>query len=348
MIHLLYGKDPYQVSSALSSIRNALAVADDMIASNTTVLEGRTLVPGELLAHATAVPFLAPARLVIVDGLLRALGEVKRGRAKRKSDADDPLASWRDAAALLGDPATMPETTTLVFVEAELAKTNAAFTIFAPIAKTVEFNQLSGTELVAWVKNTAKREKIKLTEGAAKSLVDLIGGDLWALSNELKKLDTYAAGEAVGEAAVAELVPAAHETKFWDVADAVIAGDERKALTSLRRLLIDGYPPQVITSMIVKQYRQLLVVKDLRDRRIGRDETARASGVPGFKVDAVSAMAQRYSWPRLREAYAKLLESDLSVKRGLQDDESALQLLIHELCAMRPASGARPTVPSRA
>ena len=348
MIHLLYGKDSYQVSSALSSIRNALAVADDMIASNTTVLEGRNLTPDELLAHATAVPFLAANRLVIVDGLLRALGEVKRGRAKKKSDADDPLEPWRRAAALLGDPATMPETTTLVFVEAELAKSNAAFTIFAPIAKTVEYNPLSGAELVAWVRNTAKREKIKLTDGAAKSLVDLIGSDLWALSNELKKLDAYGGGEAVGEAAVAELVPAAHETKFWDVADAVIAGDERTALTSLRRLLVDGYPPQVITSMIVRQYRQLLLVKDLRDRRVGRDETARASGVPGFKLDAVSAMAQRYSWPRLRAAYGKLLESDLSVKRGLQDDESALQLLIHELCAMRPASGARPMAPSRA
>jgi DNA polymerase-3 subunit delta len=348
VIHLLYGKDSYQVSSALSSIRNALGVADDMIASNTTVLEGRNLVPDELLAHATAVPFLAANRLVIVDGLLRALGEVKRGRAKKKSDVDDPLAGWRQAATVLADPATMPETTTLVFVEAELAKSNAAFTIFAPLAKTVEFNPLSGNELAAWVKNTAKREKIKLTEGAAKSLVDLIGGDLWALSNELKKLDTYAAGEAVGEAAVAELVPAAHETKFWDVADAVIAGDERRALTSLRRLLVDGYPPQVIMSMIVKQYRQLLLVKDLRDRRVGRDETARASGVPGFKLDAVSATAQRYSWPRLREAYGKLIESDLSVKRGLQDDESALQLLIHELCAMRPASGARPLASPRA
>ena len=349
MIHLLYGKDSYQVSSALSSIKNALAVADTdkMLASNTTVLDGRGLTPDELLAHATAVPFLAADRLVVVDGLLRALGEVKRGRAKKKSDADDPLEPWRRAAALLGDPATMPETTTLVFVEAELAKTNAAFTIFAPVAKTVEFNPLSGTELVAWVKNTAKREKIKLTEGAAKSLVDLIGGDLWALSNELKKLDTYAAGEAVGEVAVAELVSAAHETKFWDVADAVIAGNERKALTSLRRLLVDGYPPQVITSMIVKQYRQLLLVKDLRERRVARDETARASGVPAFKLDDVSAVAQRYSWPRLREAYGKLLESDLSVKRGLQDDESALQLLIHELCAMRPASAARPLAPSR-
>jgi DNA polymerase-3 subunit delta len=138
------------------------------------------------------------------------------------------------------------------------------------------------------------------------------------------------------------LVSAAHDEKLWDVAEAVVAGNERKALTSMRRLLTDGYPLPVIMSMVVRQYRQLLLVKDLRDRRASRDETLRASGVPGFKLDDVSRTAQRYSWPLLREAYAKLLDADLSIKRGLQDDESALQLLIHELCAMRPVAPARP------
>ena len=114
------------------------------------------------------------------------------------------------------------------------------------------------------------------------------------------------------------------------------------ALTSLRRLLVDGIPSQVITSMIVRQYRQLLLVKDMRDRRVGREEMARVSGVPSFKLGEVSARAGHYSWPLLGEAYNRLLSSDLSVKRGLQDDESALQLLIHELCALRPAAARSP------
>jgi DNA polymerase III subunit delta len=229
-----------------------------------------------------------------------------------------------------------------VFLEGELAKNNAAFTIFSPIARTVEFKSLAANELVAWVKNTAKRKKMKLTDGAAVTLAKLIGPDLWAIETELDRLDAYAGGEALGEAAVSELVSAAHDEKLWDVADAVVAGNERKALTSMRRLFTDGYPLPVIMTMVVRQYRQMLLVKDMRDRRISRDEMASASGVPAWKLDDVGRMAQRYSWPLLREAYAKLLDADLSIKRGLQDDESALQLLIHELCALRPVAPVRP------
>jgi DNA polymerase-3 subunit delta len=342
VIHLLYGKDSYQVSHALASIKSSLGDEDGMLASNTTTLDGAGVSAPELLAHAQAVPFLAPHRLVVVEGLLRALGGIKRGRAKKNAPADDPLEPWKRAAGQLSKPETMPESTTLVFVEGDVGQNNAAFTIFAPIARAVEFKPLLGNELVAWVKNLAKRKKLKLTDGAAVTLAKLIGPDLWAIETELDKLDAYAGADAIGEAAVSALVTAAYDEKLWDVADAIVVGDERKALTSMRRLLIDGYPVPVLTSMVVRQYRQLLLMKDLRDRRVSRDETARLSGVPPFKLDDVGRIANQYSWPLLREAYTRLLDADLSIKRGLQDDESALQLLIHDLCAKRPAPTGRP------
>ena len=94
--------------------------------------------------------------------------------------------------------------------------------------------------------------------------------------------------------------------------------------------------------MIARQYRQLVIVKEMRDRRAPQGEVARAAGVPEWKVDGVAALAGRYSWPDLRRAYQLLLDADLSIKRGLQDDESALQLLIHELCSLAPRAAGTP------
>lgn len=344
MIHLLHGKDDYQVRQALSVIREDLAADDDMLRTNTTVLEGRGLSPDELLAHVTAAPFLAAHRLVIVEGLLRALGEVRGGRrSKKKADADDPLEPWRRAASRMSDPATMPETTTVVLVEGELAKTNPAFPIFAPIAYTTEYGPLPPNELANWIRARAKEKKLKLTDGAAQLLANLIGGDLWALDNELDKLAAYAGGETVDEKTVPELVSSARETKVWELADAVVAGNERKALTAMGRLLQEGEAPQLLLFMVARQYRQLVTLKDLRDRRVAREEQQRVSGVPGFKLNEVGALAGRYTWPRLHTAYRMILDADLSVKRGLQDDESALQLLVHELCALAPTGAARPS-----
>ncbi len=162
------------------------------------------------------------------------------------------------------------------------------------------------------------------------------------MKHAIAKLAAYAGGETIDEEMVRELVTATDDTKFWSITDAVIAGNERKALTSLQRMLTDGAAPAMLSAMLVRQYRQLAIVKDMRDRRASQDEMARASGVPAFKVAEVSALASRYSWAQVRAAYARLLAADLSVKRGLQDDESALQLLVHELCAMAPKGAARP------
>ena len=341
MIHLFYGKDDYQIRSALRALRDDLKQSDDMLDSNTTVLDGRTITPLEMLAHATSVPFLAPNKLVIVEGLLGSVGASKGGRRKKKGDGDDPLDPWRAAAGQLADKKTMPETTILVLVEGDVAKTNAAFTIFAPIARTREFSALDGAELTKWLHEAEKTEKATLSDGAERALLAALAPDLWALKNAVALLAAYADGETIDEAMVRELVTASDDTKFWNITDAVVAGDERKALAALQRLLTDGSAPAMLSAMVVRQYRQMAIVKDMRDRRASQDETARVAGVPSFKVAAVSALASRYSWPMMRAAYDRLLVADLSVKRGLQDDESALQLLVHELCAMAP-KGAAP------
>jgi DNA polymerase-3 subunit delta len=124
--------------------------------------------------------------------------------------------------------------------------------------------------------------------------------------------------------------------------DAVVAGNEKKALASLTKLLIEGEPVQVLMSMVVRQVRQLVLVKEMRERRASPDEIARATGVQSWKVNDVAALAARYSWDDLRRAYRLMLDADLNVKRGLQDDESSLQLLVHELCALAPRGPSRP------
>jgi len=345
VIHLLHGKDSYRVHAAFIAIRSALETTDGMLESNTSVLDGRTLTPVELQAHVTAVPFLAPHRLVVVEGLLRAVGENTSGRRRKKSETEDAIAPWRPVAAALADPASMPDSTTLVFLEGELTRANAAFPVFAPIARSNEYLPLDRDALLAWLKQETRARGLKLTAGAASRLIELVGTDLWSMTGELDKLQAYAAGDEVDEATVTSLVtPTQRETKFWELTDAIVAGDEAKALTSLSRLLQDGEAPQLLSFMIAAQFRRIAVVKDLADRRAPRSEIA-ALIDPQKKRDSMINRAiqnaGRYTWAQVEHAYQRLIDADLSVKRGLQDDESALQLLVHELCAVAPRGAAR-------
>ena len=117
---------------------------------------------------------------------------------------------------------------------------------------------------------------------AVAALAQLVGPDLWMLSNEIEKLGAYAGKEEVTQEMVEDLVSAAREARIWDLTDAVVAGDSRKALATLSRLLTEGQPAPMLAFMIVRQYRQIALVKDLRERRVRQDEVARAAGwLPG-------------------------------------------------------------------
>ena len=347
MIHLIHGKDRYLVRRALHDLRDELARGDDMLDTNTTVLDGATLTPGELLAHAQAVPFLAQSRLVIVEGLLAQVGGGRRGRRSKKLADDDPLAPWAAAAAQLADPAQMPPTTTLVFVEGELGRSNAAFSIFAPISRVVTCDGLGKDELISWIQGAAKARGVTFEGRALAAFSQLTNGDLWTIENELDKLAAYTGGGSVTEDTVEQVVSSAQEAKVWDLSDAIVAGNERKALAVMRTLLEAGEPAPLLMFMVVRQYRQIVMLKDMREHRARPDEIQRATGILPFRMGAVGALASRYGWEDLRAAYATLLDADLAVKRGLRDDEAALQLAVHELCRMAPAARAQASMRGR-
>jgi DNA polymerase-3 subunit delta len=346
VIRLIHGKDRYLALAALREIRASLSAENDMLETNTTVLEGPAVTPGELLAHCQAVPFLGGARLVVVEGLLAHLGGTRRGRrTAKKPPANDPLAPWAALAAQLADAATMPETTTLVLLEGELTRSNAAFPIFAPIARVRDCAPLEASELATWIKRGAAERNLDLAPRALAALQQLTAGDLWTIENELDKLATYADGGIVDETTIVEVVSSARESRIWDLTDAVVAGDEPKALTSMGALLQEGQAVPLLMFMLVRQYRQIAIVKDMRECRVRQDEIARTAGLPGGRVNAVSNLSSRYSWDQLHAAYAALLDADLAVKRGLRDDEASLQLVVHQLCTLSgrsPATYRRP------
>ncbi len=72
-----------------------------------------------------------------------------------------------------------------------------------------------------------------------------------------------------------------------------------------------------------------------------QDEIERGAGITSYRLKAVGDLAGRYSWGAVRRAYSLLLESDLAVKRGIQNDEAALDLLANQLCALAPGTGRR-------
>ncbi|HLA19790.1 MAG TPA: DNA polymerase III subunit delta [Dehalococcoidia bacterium] len=330
MLYVFFGKDSFSLRQRLDDLRASLD-ADGMLASSTSVLDGRRATLAEVTAACDTVPFMCAHRLVIVEGLLSRFGA---GRARKRGGE---VEAW---LPLAGYAERMPPSTHLVLVDTEAEGDGALVAALRGKGEVREFRPLAQRAVNDWIRARAKSTGLELSAAAARLLADFVGNDLWTLSGELEKLSVYAAGHPVGEDDVRALVAAVRETTVFPLVDAIVEGRPAAAIKLLRQMFRQESGPQYILAMIQRQLRHLAVAREMLDagesgRRIGE-----ALRLRDFALDKLLEQAGRYSQPRLKSAFQRVLEADLQVKRGVYDGELALELLVHDLAAPARQAGA--------
>ncbi len=198
-------------------------------------------------------------------------------------------------------------------------------------AEVQQFDELEKGELAGWIRDRAELYGANLEPRATAAMAELIGGDLWTIDSELRKLATYAGGGAVSEDIVRDLVSQVREANAFALADAIVEGRAEDAIKLFQQRLADGDAPLRLLALIARQYRLLIQAKELQTQNVKPPEIGKRLGLHNFVAQRVLRQAPPYSIEELRAAYARLLEADLSIKRGIYSDETALELLIFEL-----------------
>ncbi len=337
MLYIFHGPDDFTRTEKIAALQAALG--DPTTAGlNMVVLEGRTLTLSDLRQHSDAMPFLAPRRLVIVNGYLSSLSGRSEGAdgdpAKTITNPTGPDKA-QQLQALLDYLGRMPPTTDLVLVETKtLDRSHAALKTAKALGGEVVFFAISDN-LPAWIMRRAKEHNAVIEPGAAELLARLVGPDLRVLNSELEKLALYTAGQRpISKADIDLLVPYTEEADQFGLANAIGQRNARRAYDQLRKELDEVSNPMVILGSIAAQIRSLLEVKDMAERGMSPAEIAQ---VKGWKSDYAATArlkeAANFSMARLEQTMEMLLEIDVSIKTGRMDSRLALDMLIARLCA---------------
>ena len=124
---------------------------------------------------------------------------------------------------------------------------------------------------------------------------------------------------------------AALRTLLFDLVDCVGRRQTDKALNLLHRLLDDGQAPLYLLSMLARQIRILLQIKDLQAQHISQQEIARRLSLHPYVVEKGHAQAQNFAMAQLESAHRRLVEADRQIKTGEAEDVLALDLLVTDL-----------------
>ncbi len=330
MFYILYGPDTFSRHQVLEEIKSGLG-RSDMLSMNTSLLEGQQLTPDQVQDVCSAVPFLCPARLVVVDRLLERF-EPRPGSAQRsnrsKQRSNSHLKEWET----FGDYVSklMPPTTILVLTDGKLTYRNRLLKFLAPLATVRTFPYLRSKELGNWITKYTKKGRGTITPEAVELLIALIGGDLWAMGNEIDKLLAYCSGRIITEDDVKQLTCYYREVNIFHLVDSILYSRRKTAQQQLYRLFQEGVEPLNILSLITRQLRLIVRAKELMGV-MSRAQIQDKLGLQEYALEQILGQAREYEMERLKRAYHKVLESDIAIKTGKYRGDLAVDLLILEL-----------------
>lgn len=328
MFYIFHGEDEFSRAEEVQKLKAKMG-DPDMLALNTALLDGRKVTFSELVQTCDTLPFLTERRLVIVEGLLTRLTDKEGGSGKRSKENSDFLEELKKYLPQMAD------TTRLIFLEDKsLGKRHPILTLAekCPSGFVKEFTAPQKGSLHKWItQRVAHKKGAGVDPQAVTELAAFVGDDLRLLDQEIEKLVTFAgAGQTITRENVREMVTYSQEANIFDMVDALGKQDASAATRLFHDLLDkDGASPFYLLTMIVRQFRILLQLKEL-------PHTAAASELKlhPFVVQKASNQARNFSAAQLREIYRRLLDIDHAVKTGQIDIVLALDLFIAQVVTL--------------
>ena len=159
-----------------------------------------------------------------------------------------------------------------------------------------------------------------ITAHAAQNLVSAIRGDLMELLAAARQLVSDSGGD-VNDEDVRTYFRGRVETRPWEVAEAVAAGDGPRAFLLARQALETGVPEVVIVAALASTLRGLAKAKvpGLPNSEMG---------MPPWQIDKAKRNARQWSDHALGSAIQLVAEADLEVKGASKTPDAAVELCI--------------------
>jgi DNA polymerase III subunit delta len=326
VVYLLHGDDEYAIAQFIANMEAKMG--DPSTAGmNITHFKSGNLPFDELTAVAQSMPFLAERRLVVLH---------------------DPLANMQSAKVrqrFKDILECIPATTALVIVinrplvaardkrhgkQHWLQKWGQAQ---GERTFQKEFLMARGPELVRWIQSRARDEGGEISPDGAAVLASLVDDDPRLAAQEISKLLAFVNySRPVEPDDVEYLVVSIGGGDVFAMVDALGNQNGQLALRMLHQLLDDDEPLRLF-GMMIRQFRLLLLTRELVDAGYREGDIARELKTYAFVVRKLIPQARNFSTETLEDIYQRLLDIDEAIKTGQIEGDVALDTLVTALTA---------------
>ena len=313
---LFEGDEEHLKQDALSALRKAL-LPEGLEEMNELVLDDPSA--DQLIAAAETIPFMAEKRLVIIRDYPALTG---------RAEADEKVVSYLSS---------VPGSTQLLFYCT--GKPDGRKKIYTVIKKTggiVTFSPLKGVELTHFVTDAFRQLDKQCDDRTAEYLIFTVGSDTGMLQSEICKIASFASDRSdIMAADISALATPSTECTVFQMVDAVVAGQNSKALKLLRNQLLAGTDRMTVLSMLLRQYRLLQHIKIMQYEKKSRDYIRSTLGVPPFAVEQYMRQASSYTGGQVKRAVSACFDAEYAIKSGRMQADGGVETLVLRLLTLR-------------
>ena len=275
--------------------------------------------PDALAADLAALTFATGTRYILIEG----------------------VDSWK-AAQL--DPleralADMPPETVLVLIARGKAQARLCKAVEKAGGEVREYEAPNARQLGKWTIDRAAEQHLKLDSEAARTLVALVGPRQQRIAREVERLALLAYPERQLTAhQIHEMAATETSLQAYELADAIVAGDERQALAVAERLSTQGEPPGRLLYSVVRRLREVHRAAELLDAGMRENDVSGQLGMPPWLAKRIVAAAKKAGRQALEDAICAFARLEIDLRGGglradfTLDEDTALSLAIVRAC----------------
>ena len=169
-------------------------------------------------------------------------------------------------------------------------------------------------QLPAWIRRRAQSRGLALSSATAEWMADRVEGNLLAADQEVRKLVLLLGRGSADHAAVRDAVASNPRFDVFRLADALLAGQAKRALRILDGLRAEGAAPTLVLWAISRDLGLLSKLKFAARNGAVAPPVLRRHGVWPRRQPLVKGALERFESARLAELIAKAAETDRVIK----------------------------------
>ncbi len=315
MIILLYGKDRYRINRKVSNIVEEYKKRNQS-GLNLVFLDAENSFK-ELFDQEKQIGMFEEKRLIVAKDMFagKNLKADLLKNGKKIIETEDVILFYEEREIKKTDPVL-----SFLLKEEKKDKKRVTCQEFAPFSKA---------KLVSWIEGEFKKNRVVADRDVVETLALIGGENLFLIKNEIDKLSLYK--KDIKKEDINLLTKIEKDINIFNTIDSIAKKDRERAIFSIYDHLQKGDNPLYLFSMIVFQFRNLILIRELLERGLIYNEIRKKLNFHPYLFQKSYKQAEKFTYDELKNIYSRLFEIDLKSKTGKIDPVLGLHLFLFNI-----------------